>query len=88
MTSGLKLSYTPTQAAKTKKMEASIGITVHQMVQTLRVDTFSQAKAGVSCEMNGQRYLRVVLLNPDTTIKHLKALVEEIKKIAQKQVKA
>ena len=41
-----------------------------------------------SCEMNGQRYLRVVLLNPDTTIEHLKALVEEIKKTAQKQAKS
>ena len=38
--------------------------------------------------MNGQRYLRVVLLNPDTTIEHLKALVEEIKKTAQKQAKS
>ena len=35
-----------------------------------------------SCEMNGKRYLRVVLLNPDTTVEHLKALVEEIKKVA------
>ena len=41
-----------------------------------------------SCEMNGQCYLRVVLLNPDTTIEHLKALVEEIKKTAQKQAKS
>jgi hypothetical protein len=32
--------------------------------------------------MNGQRYLRVVLLNPKTTIEHLKYLVEEIKKTA------
>lgn len=40
-----------------------------------------------SCEMNGKRYLRVVLLNPDTTIEHLKALVEEIKKVTQRLAK-
>ena len=39
-----------------------------------------------SCEMNGQRYLRVVLLNPGTTINHLKALLNEIKKVAKKLV--
>ena len=35
-----------------------------------------------SCEMNGIRYLRVVLLNPSTNIDHLKELIIEIKKIA------
>ena len=35
-----------------------------------------------SCEMNGTRYLRVVLLNPSTNITHLKELLVEIKKIA------
>ncbi len=37
-----------------------------------------------SCEMNGVRYLRVVLLNPSTNIDHLKELILEIKKIANK----
>jgi len=32
-----------------------------------------------SCEINGLRYLRVVLLNPTTSIEHLKGLIEEIK---------
>ena len=36
-----------------------------------------------SCEMNGQRYLRVVLLHPDTTTEHLKQLIEEVKRVAQ-----
>ena len=35
-----------------------------------------------SCEMNGIRYLRVVLLNPSTNIDHLKELITEIKKNA------
>ena len=35
-----------------------------------------------SCEMNGIRYLRVVLLNPSTNVGHLKELIIEIKKIA------
>lgn len=35
-----------------------------------------------SCEMNGIRYLRVVLLNPSTNINHLKELIIEIKKNA------
>jgi L-2,4-diaminobutyrate decarboxylase len=35
-----------------------------------------------SCEMNGKRYLRVVLINPDTTLDELKDLVQEIRKIA------
>ena len=35
-----------------------------------------------SCEMNGIRYLRVVLLNPSTNVTHLKKLIIEIKKIA------
>ena len=35
-----------------------------------------------SCEMNGIRYLRVVLLNPSTNIGHLKELIIEIKKNA------
>ena len=35
-----------------------------------------------SCEMNGQRYLRVVLINPATTIAHLKDLLVTIKKTA------
>ena len=33
--------------------------------------------------MNGQRYLRVVLLHPDTTVNHLKGLIEEIRRVAQ-----
>jgi len=40
-----------------------------------------------SCEMNGRRYLRVVLINPSTTIEHLKNLVEEIKKVAKSLAK-
>ena len=36
-----------------------------------------------SCEMNGRRYLRVVLLHPDTTTEHLKQLIEEVKRVAQ-----
>mgnify|MGYP002620528605 CR=1 FL=1 len=36
-----------------------------------------------SCEMNGRRYLRVVLLHPDTTISHLKGLIEEVKRVAE-----
>ena len=36
-----------------------------------------------SCEMNGQRYLRVVLLHPDTTTEHLKQLIEEVKRVAE-----
>ncbi|MDB9823924.1 pyridoxal-dependent decarboxylase [Flavobacteriaceae bacterium] len=35
-----------------------------------------------SCEMNGKRYLRVVLINPATTLDELKDLVQEIRKIA------
>ena len=35
-----------------------------------------------SCEMNGKRYLRVVLINPSTSLIELKDLVEEIKKIS------
>ena len=35
-----------------------------------------------SCEMNGQRYLRVVLINPATTLAHLKDLLVTIKKTA------
>lgn len=36
-----------------------------------------------SCEMNNQRYLRVVLLHPDTTTQHLKQLIKEVKRVAQ-----
>ncbi|MGB2397440.1 MAG: pyridoxal phosphate-dependent decarboxylase family protein [Flavobacteriaceae bacterium] len=36
-----------------------------------------------SCEIHGQRYLRIVLLNPETTLEHLKALVKEIKSVAE-----
>ena len=36
-----------------------------------------------SCEMNNQRYLRVVLLHPDTTTQHLKQLIEEVKRVAE-----
>lgn len=36
-----------------------------------------------SCEMNNQRYLRVVLLHPDTTTHHLKQLIEEVKRVAE-----
>ena len=36
-----------------------------------------------SCDMNGQRYLRVVLLHPDTTVSHLKGLIEEVRRVAQ-----
>lgn len=35
-----------------------------------------------SCEMNNRRYLRVVILNPSTTLAHLKGLIEEIKTTA------
>ena len=34
--------------------------------------------------MNGQRYLRVVLINPATTIDHLKDLLVTIKKTAKR----
>ena len=36
-----------------------------------------------SCEMKGRRYLRVVLLHPDTNITHLKALIDEVKRVAE-----
>ncbi len=39
-----------------------------------------------SCEMNGKRYLRVVLLNPETRIDHLQALLAEIKQVAARLV--
>ena len=39
-----------------------------------------------SCEMNGNRYLRVVILNPSTTLAHLKALIEEIKTTASRLI--
>lgn len=36
-----------------------------------------------SCEFSGQRYLRVTLLNPDTTAMHLHQLIDEIKTTAK-----
>lgn len=36
-----------------------------------------------SCEMNGKRYLRVVLINPSTKLHDLKALINEVKQTAE-----
>lgn len=36
-----------------------------------------------SCEMNHKRYLRVVLINPDTKVHHLESLLDEIRNLAK-----
>ena len=36
-----------------------------------------------SCEMNNKRYLRVVLIHPDTAVEDLKALLNNIRDVAQ-----
>ncbi len=39
-----------------------------------------------SCEVNNQRYLRVVLIHPDTQLHHLESLLDHIRSIAEKVV--
>ena len=39
-----------------------------------------------SCEMNNKRYLRVVLIHPETQIKHLIALLDKIRIVASQIV--
>ena len=56
----------------------------NEFQKTLRYAIINRKKFYItSCEMNGLRYLRVVLLNPDTSKKELKNLIEEIKNVSK-----
>ena len=41
-----------------------------------------------ACDFNGKRHLRVVLLNPDTDISHLKNLIDSVRNTAKKLAEA